>query len=145
MKYAFYIVIGLAVVLLSFGIFNREQPQPSNDRQTKQWETKTDNQPPITIKVTPIELGQNVKIWKFTLVFETHSGSLDQDPAKVASLVDDKGNAYRPISWEGPGPGGHHREGTLIFNPILPLPKYVELKIRDVGGVSERLFRWNME
>ena len=35
-------------------------------------------------------------------------------PTKVISLIDDKGNVFEPLSWEGPGPGGH-REGTLTL------------------------------
>lgn len=154
MKYLLYIIIGLAAVaLFYFGIFNRKQPQPSNNQQIEQpvntvrdnWETKTDDQPPVTIKITPVELGKGTETWKFQIVFDTHSGSLDDDLLAAVSLVDDKGNIYQKISWEGPGPGGHHREGTLAFNPIQPPPKYVELKIKDVGGVLERSFRWNIE
>ena len=145
-------VIILAAALFYFGIFNREQPQPSN-QQTEQpistasgnWGTKIDNQPPVTIKITPIEFGKYAQTWKFRVVFDTHSGNLDDDLLTAASLVDDNANVYRPVSWEGPGPGGHHREGALIFNPVQPLPKYIELKIKNVGGVSERSFKWVLE
>lgn len=141
MKYLLYIAIVLVAVPLLYyiGAF-----QPSGVQQ-KQWETKTDEQPPVTIKVTPIELGEEAKTWRFTIVFDTHSGSLDDELLAVASLINDTGNAYKPTAWEGPGPGGHHREGVLIFNEINPTPAYVELKIKDVGGVSERLFKWNIQ
>lgn len=109
------------------------------------WETKTDDQPPVTIKVTPVEFGKGAKTWKFQAVFDTHSGSLDDDLLAAVSLVDNKGSAYQPISWEGPGPGGHHREGVLAFEAVNPAPSYAELKIKNVGGVSERLFKWNMQ
>lgn len=124
-----------------------EQPTAAEPKQMelKQWETKIDDQPPVAVEVTPVELGQAAGQWKFAVTFTTHSGSLDEDLLTVASLADDKGNVYRPIFWEGPGPGGHHREGILIFNPIEPTPKYVELKIKNVGGVVERFFRWNTE
>lgn len=164
MKYLLYIIVGLAAVtLFYFGIFNREQPQPSNNplrqsdseasQQTEQpvntaqgnWETKVDDQPPITIKVTPIEFGKGAETWKFQVVLDTHSGSLDDDLLTVVSLADDQGDTYRPTAWEGPGPGGHHLEGTLTFNPVQPLPGYVELKIKNVGGVPKRSFRWNLE
>ncbi len=156
MKYLKFILIILAtgsLLYYYFGVYNNKK-QRENDRQLeqlasevqqKQWETKTDDQPPVTIKITPVELGQDAKIWKFTLVLDTHSGSLDQDPVQIAVLADDKGNMYRPTAWEGPGPGGHHREGILVFNPVEPLPAYVELKIKNVGGISERLFKWNIQ
>ena len=59
--------------------------------------------------------------------------------------MDDKGNIYQPKMWEGPGPGGHHREGVLVFSPIEPAPKYVELRIKNIGGIAERLFRWDVK
>ena len=164
MKCLLYIIIALAAAtLLYFGIFNREQSQPSNNplrqsdseasQQTEQpantvqdnWDTKIDDQPPVTIKVTPVEFGKDTETWKFQVVFDTHSGSLDQDPTKVMSLTDDNGNTYQPSAWEGAGPGGHHREGVLIFNAINPVPLNVELKIKDVGGIAERSFRWDLE
>ena len=135
-----------------FGVYQSQESVPSPQNQQseqstnigqKQWDTKSDDQPPVAIKATPIEFGQDAKLWKFTIVFDTHSGSLDQDPTKVISLTDDKGNTYQPIAWEGSEPGGHHREGTLIFNSIQPLPEYVELKIKNVGGIVERSLRWN--
>lgn len=152
MKYLLYIcIVSVAALILYFGVFNGSEKPLSNNQQggqrtdeipQTQWETQTDEQPPVTIKITPIELGRDAKTWKFAVVFDAHAGSLDDDPAKVATLVDDKGNVYESFAWEGPGAGGHHREGVLIFNPINPAPAYVELKIEDVGGVPRRLFKW---
>lgn len=153
MKYWRFIAIGLASISLLYyyfavyqdGKLDQAQNQAGQQASQKQWETKTDEQPPVLIKATPIELGKDAKQWKFTVAFTAHSGDLDQDPIKVVSLLDDKSNIYEAISWEGPGPGGHHREGTLIFKNINPLPKFVELKIKDVGGILERFLRWNLE
>lgn len=124
-------------------LWSNQQIESANSFGKKQWETKSDDQPPVAIKATPVEFGQNAKMWKFTLIFDTHTGSLDDDMVQAAVLTDDKGKTYRPVAWEGPGLGGHHREGELIFNPIQPLPEYVELKIKDVGGIAERSFKWN--
>ncbi len=153
MKYWRFIIIGLAFIFLLYYYFAvyqdgkqyHAQNQTSQQAAQKQWETKTDEQPPVLVKATPTELGKDAKQWRFTVAFTAHSGDLDQDPLKVVSLFDDKGNVYEPISWEGPGPGGHHREGTLVFNSINPFPKFIELKIKDVGGIPERSFRWNLE
>jgi len=151
MKYLSYIVVGLAALMLVyFGFFDGKKTQLNNDQQveqltsTKQWETKTDDQPPVAIKATPVELGKNARVWKFDVAFDTHSESLDENPTEVIILYDDKGKAYRPTSWEGAGPGGHHREGVLIFEAVNPVPPYIELKIKDVGGVPERSFKWNL-
>ncbi len=151
MKYLFYIIIVLAAVgLVYFGVLNREQPQPVSDQPVEQstkltredWETKTDERGQVTVKVTSQTLSGTQ--WKFDVVFDTHSIELDQDLMQVAELGDDKGNIYKPIAWEGSGPGGHHREGVLAFEGINPVPSYVELKIKDVGGVPERSFKWNL-
>ena len=141
MKYLLYIVLVLAAIpfLYYIGAF-----KPSGVQQ-KQWETKTDEQLPVTIKVTPIELGEDAKTWRFTIVLDTHSGSLDDDLLAVSSLLGDTGNTYKPTAWEGSGPGGHHREGVLVFEAINPTPTYVELKIKDVGGIPERSFKWNIK
>lgn len=112
---------------------------------SKQMETKTNDQPPVVIEVTPLALGAADAAWEFQITFTTHSGSLDDDPMQVAVLVDDEGREYKPIRWEGPGPGGHHREGILVFNAIEPLPEYIDLTIRNVGSVAERTFRWDIK
>jgi len=151
---AVFIVAVVAVIL--YNAFSSYNPSERNILQDKnvaqpaqsgkdQWEMKTDEQPPVTVKVTPIEFGNNTNAWRFALVFDTHSGSLDDDVLAVAALADDRGNIYKPTAWEGSGPGGHHREGVLIFNAVSPLPLSAELKIQGVGGVPERSFKWNIE
>lgn len=143
MKYLVYAIIVLvAGSMLYVGFFNGKKSQQNNDERV--WETKTDDQPPVTIAITPIEFGKDTQIWKFNVDFTTHSGSLDDDPVKVASLMDDKGNTYEPTAWEGPGPGGHHRAGVLLFNAVSPAPEYITLRIRNVGGIAEREFRWTI-
>lgn len=122
----------------------QQTKQPVNGTQGN-WETKTDGRPPVTITVTPLEFGKGVETWKFQVVLDTHSGSLDNDLLATASLTDDKGNVYRPVAWEGPGPGGHHREGVLRFTPLAPTHPTITLNIRDVGGIAERTFTWEME
>lgn len=138
----------IAFLLVYFGFLNtKEQPnnvQPvgQSTKEIERWETKTDAQPPVTVSITPVEFGKNTAVWKFDIAFNTHSGSLDDDPLQIAVLADNQGRIYQPTAWEGPGPGGHHREGTLIFDAISPMPPYIELKIKDVGGIPERLFKW---
>lgn len=151
MKYLWYVIIVLiAGFLFYFGVLNEKIPKPSDERPAEEplaapgviWETKVDAEPPVTIAITPVEFGKDANVWKFNVAFTTHSGSLDDDPVKVSFITDDKGNIYSPIGWNGPGPGGHHREGVLIFNSIAPASKYIELKFKNVGGVPERVFVW---
>jgi len=152
MKYWRVIAIALVTVSLIYYYFavyeggkKANEQVGQNQTSSKQWETKTDEQSSVLIKVIPIQLGSGQNPWKFEVTFTTHSGDLDIDPTKVISLSDDNGNNFQPTSWEGPGPGGHHISGNLTFDAIAPTPKFVELKIKDVGGIPERSFKWKLE
>lgn len=106
----------------------------------RKWESKIDEQALVIVTVTPFDMPQDSNEWKFDVVMDTHSVELDQNLIKSTVLVDDQGKEYKPLKWEGTV-GGHHREGVLIFNSIIPTPKSVELKISDIGGVI-RSFMW---
>ena len=99
---------------------------------------------PVTVKVSPRDLSQSSTSWDFEDVLDTHSGNLDQDLVKTSILVDDKGDQYIPISWEGDSPQGHHRQGILKFNQINPRPKSIELKISQIGEINQRSFKWEL-
>ncbi len=84
----------------------------------------------------------------FDISLDTHSGDLDgYDLKELALLRDDAGNEYRPTSWGSP-PGGHHRSGKLTFAPLSPesatSTKYIELVVRNVAGIEERVLRWDL-
>lgn len=157
MKYARYIIIGPALIFLAYGVFiiyqNRIQMNKQNSSlppvkaSREQWETKIDDRPPVTIQVTPIEfgIGKGAQTWKFNVAVDTHSVELDQDFMQIITLSDDQGNVYKPTAWEGALPGGHHREGIVVFSPVYSSPQSVELKIKDVGGIPERSFRWDVK
>lgn len=146
-------ILSIAVFLGGFMIFyqNRpaEQKAPAADQTDQQtntrqkWESKTDEQSAVTIIVTPIDISPQSKEWKFDIVMDTHSVELNQDLIKTAVLVDGRGKEYKPLNWEG-AVGGHHREGVLIFNQIIPAPKSIELKISGIGNVV-RSFAWQFK
>jgi hypothetical protein len=98
----------------------------------------------VTVAVTPQNLVASAKSWDFKVVLDTHSGELNDDLVKTATLIDDKGGRHVPVKWEGAGPGGHHREGTLRFNAIAPRPESVELQIQRPGESKPRSFRWQV-
>src|SRR3989344_254185 len=98
------IIIGVIVVIIFvyFGLLKEVQPDPTVNLPTtkivngaENWESKTDDQPPISIKVTPLELSPEADLWKFALTLETHSGDLNQDLAQITTLTDDEGNTDR--------------------------------------------------
>ena len=137
--------------LLTFGndkinhpVLKNNSVQQVNDFPQITLGQKIDEQSSVTVIVTPIDILSQSKEWKFDVGMNTHAVELDQDMTKIAVLVDDQGKEYKPIAWEGPI-GGHHREGVLIFKQINPASKSVELKIKDIGGVAERLFKWDLE
>ena len=116
--------------------------QQTNNSET--WQAKTDDQASVTIVITPLDLSVQSAEWKFNIIMDTHSVELNQDMIEVTVLSDDSNKEYRPIRWEGTGAGGHHREGVLIFNQIMPAPKSIELKISDIGDVA-RSFTWRLQ
>ncbi|HSA88754.1 MAG TPA: hypothetical protein VLF42_02530 [Burkholderiales bacterium] len=99
----------------------------------------------VTVAVTPINLAAGAKSWDFTVVLDTHSQDLSDDLVKSAVLLDDKGNQFKALAWEGAGPGGHHRKGVLKFNPVAPPPQALELRISRPGEAKARIFRWGLK
>jgi hypothetical protein len=154
-KYWRFIAIGLAAALLIYYYFavykdakqmDVEQAQQQNQAPNqKQWETKTEEQATPLIKVLPLKMGKDLNPWEFEITFTTHSGDINLDMMKDVTLVDDKGNIFQPIRWDGPEPEGHHVSGKLIFNQINPFPKSVEMKFKNVGEIAERSLKWNLE
>jgi hypothetical protein len=145
MKYTKFILVGLIILGSALFIVSRDKSASNPLQGTEKgfFETRTSEQGQVTIKVTPETLsgGQG----KFRIVFDTHSVDLNQDLVEIAVLTDGQGNTYTPTRWEGSGPGGHHREGILVFELINSSTSYLELTIKNVGGVSERLFKWSLK
>ncbi len=104
---------------------------------------KTDDQKSVKVKVTPQEIrfGQPVQ---FKLVFDTHSVDLSFDPVAISTLQLDNNLEIRPEKWDGAAPGGHHRSGKLIFKSIPQETKSLKLTLRNVAGVPERNFVWDL-
>ena len=107
--------------------------------------TKTDDQGSVSVAVTPNLLLSSVGEWIFSTVLDTHAGDLSEDIAAAATLVDDAGREYAAVKWDGDPPGGHHRQGALIFRDIVPTPQSVDLRLRGVGGVALRRFSWEVQ
>ena len=104
--------------------------------------TRSSSQSAVTVSATPRAFSGAT--WDFELAFNTHSGSLDDDPSKTTTLSTDLGKAFSPIKWLGDPAGGHHRKGVLQFNPITPRPTTVELRMTRPGEAQPRLFKWQL-
>ena len=98
----------------------------------------------VTVDVKPLKFtsGQPAK---FKVRMNTHSVELDEDMAAVTTLRDDLGREYKPLNWDGDGPGGHHRTGVLEFPALEGSPKSVTLVIRNIAKVPKRVFQWKLE
>ena len=82
---------------------------------------------------------------RFQVALDTHSVALDSyDLKNITVLRDDNGKEYLSTAAENKG-AGHHRQVTLTFPKVLPDAKRVELVIKDIAGVKERNFRWNLD
>lgn len=157
MKKVTIIVVGLLLIVLAIKLMNsfsininsKSASNPSNVTRLTQssngsLEPRENNEGPVAITITPLNLKDSSSTWNFEVALNTHSEELTEDLVAVSELVDDQGKSYKPISWGGTPPGGHHREGVLKFNPISPKPKSIELKIKNVGGAPERRFKWDL-
>ena len=97
----------------------------------------------VTVKVTYLH-PQGEDDARFEVVLDTHSVSLDAYDLKTLSVVrDDTGKSYQATRAENKG-SGHHREATLTFPKLSPEARVLELVIKDVAGVKERVFRWEL-
>ena len=102
------------------------------------------NERGVKVTVIPKSLSSDAKTWDFDVVLETHTQPLNEDLAKISTLVVD-GKQYSPLMWEGAPPGGHHRKGMLRFKAIMPQPPSLELQIRLTGEAAPRGFKWIMK
>jgi hypothetical protein len=106
--------------------------------------TQKDTAKGVTVAVTPANLAPGAKTWAFSVVLDTHTQDLSDDLAQSAVLVDDRGNRFRALAWDGAAAGGHHRKGVLRFNAIEPQPQALELRITRPGEERARVFRWSL-
>jgi hypothetical protein len=86
---------------------------------------------------------EGTKDAQFDIALDNHSVNLDAYDLKTVSLIrDEAGNTYQPIRIENKG-SGHHRQAILVFPKPSGEVRKLELVIKDVAGVKERLFHWD--
>ncbi len=54
------------------------------------------------------------------------------------------GTVHPAVSWDGPAPGGHHASGTLSFPGLGAETRSFRLVLKDLYGVPERIFEWQL-
>ena len=95
------------------------------------------------VKVTATPKLTNLE-YEFDIILNTHSTELNYDLVTISSLTNEKGQTVKPSRWNGDGPGGHHREGRLIFPKFNNQPKAFNLIIDQIGGIGVD-FKWGLE
>ncbi|MDV3277183.1 MAG: hypothetical protein LYZ69_01790 [Nitrososphaerales archaeon] len=93
----------------------------------------------VTVTPAPLAIGKNTS---FDIKMDTHVGDLSFDLTRTAYLQDGNGTKYIPLQWSGSPPGGHHREGILVFPPLTDRPASITLVLGNLYG-AERIFTWN--
>ena len=140
----------VAIVGVGLVFWTKQQPsQPTNTAPAAASSamTQTNEGGQVTIKVTWQGSGAGPI---FDVVMDTHAVDLDGFDLKQLALLRINGaREVQPTGWDAPK-GGHHRNGTLTFpaeaangSPLIaPDTRTIELVIRDIAGVPERVFRW---
>ena len=94
----------------------------------------------VTVKATYLN-PQGSGDSRFAVAFDTHSVDLDQyDIKTIVSLRDESGKTYQATAVETKG-SGHHRQATIIFPRATG--RRLELVVKDIAGVKERIFQWD--
>ncbi|MFQ5804105.1 MAG: hypothetical protein ACE5JQ_14540 [Candidatus Methylomirabilales bacterium] len=98
----------------------------------------------VTVAVTPLNEPGDAP--KFLVSMNTHSVNLDVYEFKeIVWLRDGRGGELAPTAVKDAEGGGHHRSAILQFAWPEPKPKSLEVVVKGVAGVPERVFRWMIE
>ncbi len=141
------VVLVVAVVAVIAALRLTQQPTGVGDGARgggtrPRLEQQTSSDGIVTVVVTPRGVPEQKTDWKFDVALETHTVDLSEDLERVSVLVDDGGKEHKPTAWAGDPPGGHHRQGTLTFRAISPVPAAMELRIEIAG--KPRTLEWRL-
>ena len=119
----------------------QEKGQPAQDGMAITSEAEAAG---VTAKVTYSNPGAAAPV--FNVVLDTHSVELEQYIFEdIVVLKDPAGKEHKPRLTSSKG-SGHHREATLEFKEAqLSGVDHVELVIKGVAGVPERVFRFDLK
>ena len=125
-------------------IVNSPAARPAGSDSTVALQPQAVEAASVTVKVTPLSL-KNGESPAFDIAMDTHSVDLGADMLKTVVLRDDSGKEYAPTTWEGMGPGGHHREGKIMFAALTTNPKSLTLVMKNLAGCPRsRAFKWDV-
>jgi hypothetical protein len=105
--------------------------------------TKRDQQGPVTVVVTLMPPATAGAPLRAKVVLDTHSVALDGIALDRAVVMRANGIDVPPTAIEQATGGGHHRDAVLVF-PVPTQPGPVQIVVKNVGGVAERSFSWEL-
>ena len=135
----------LPPILLIMGyiyvITTTHTPSINAGSETKTYQTQENDEKEVAVSATPVSLSSSQNV-VFAIAMNNHMYDLSNDLKKTATLKDNKGNIYKPISWDGPT-GGHHVSGQLVFPSLTKGISSVTLNLPQIAGI-DRTFTWNL-
>lgn len=164
----FLIITGLILVLI-VGVYalitafrspsQQEQSLQGTTGQVTQGEGATDKytrsdkgEGGVEVSVTYLA-DKSDKDLQFQIVLNTHSVDLSKFSLdKLTYLKTDTAKEYKALpGWDVPGEDSHHTTGTVRFakdsnsKPVISQnTRYFQIIIRNVAGVKERVFKWDL-
>jgi hypothetical protein len=106
--------------------------------------TRRDRQGPVTVALTLLAPLGEASLIRVKVVLDTHSTSLDGIAFQQAVVLQaPDGSEVAPAAMEEEKGGGHHREAVLVF-PAIARTNPLRIVVRNVGGVPERSFTWDV-
>jgi hypothetical protein len=132
----------ITVIAAACGTEEEAQREPEPEMMITDLPAQSSQSGQVTVSVTPRDLSPGASEWVFDITVDSHGPELSEDLAAAAVIVDETGAELAVSSYSGDGPGGHHRQGELHFQPLKPTPTSITLKVRGVAGVGERSFSW---
>jgi hypothetical protein len=154
------LIIGVYALVTAFGSRGEQGQSPQGttgqvtpDEGASGKYTRSDKgEGGVEVSVTYL-VDDSDKELQFRIALNTHSVDLSQfSMDKLTYLRTDKGKEYKALpGWDAPAEGSHHTTGTVRFakesngKPVIGKDaRYFEIVIRDLAGVKERVFKWNL-
>jgi Spy/CpxP family protein refolding chaperone len=141
--------------MMGQGGMGGQSQSPMQTAASPQHLTQEDKQGGVTVSATLLTPNKprTDGVLAVQVKLDTHAVDLDQYQLETLALLHDaQGREVQALGIESPSGSGHHREGVLTFpgtdatgKPLLtPETKSLTLILRGIGGVSERVFRWQL-
>ena len=105
--------------------------------------TQRDQRGAVTVAVTLITPKTAAEPIKAKVVLDTDSVALDAIALDQAVTLRTNGGDLAAVALEQASGGGHHREAVLVFPPLAQ-PGRVRIVVKNVGGIPERAFDWEL-